>query len=66
MRSVVEITDYLKFVDSTKEKHLQAIKTEEVMEEVNAGACPWWNISCNLGNTGSYCTLSVECMPSCH
>lgn len=62
----MENTDYLEFIESTKEKYLEKIDSEEVIEEINAAGCPWWNLSCHLGNLGSYCTLSVECMPSCH
>lgn len=62
----VENTDYLDFLEATKEKYLEKIDSEEVIEEINAAGCPWWNLSCHLGNLGSYCTLSLECMPSCN
>lgn len=62
----VENNDYLEFVEETKEKYLEKIDSEEFIEEINAAGCPWWNLSCHLGNLGSYCTLSVECMPRCN
>ncbi|WP_206425350.1 plantaricin C family lantibiotic [Staphylospora marina] len=44
-----------------------------VMEELReqdllsvAGGCDWWNISCHLGNTGRFCTLTKECQPNCN
>lgn len=62
----MEKIDYSNFIEEKKEEYLEDIKSDEIIDEITGGACPWWNISCQLGNTGSYCTLSVECMPGCH
>ncbi|WP_282035079.1 plantaricin C family lantibiotic [Metabacillus indicus] len=31
-----------------------------------AGGCDWWNVSCNLGNQGGFCTLTKECQKNCN
>lgn len=62
----MENNNFLKFVEASKEEYLEKVESEEVIEEINAAGCPWYNLSCHLGNLGRYCTLSVECMPSCH
>ncbi|BAB04173.1 plantaricin C family lantibiotic [Halalkalibacterium halodurans] len=43
----------------------QELEDQDILAGVN-GACAWYNISCRLGNKGAYCTLTVECMPSCN
>lgn len=31
-----------------------------------AGGCAWYDISCQLGNQGRFCTLTVECQRNCN
>lgn len=41
------------------------LEEQDILAGINGG-CAWYNLSCNLGNKGAYCTLTVECMPSCN
>lgn len=62
--------NYKEFIENEKTKYIEeidVIDAEEILNDVYAaGSCKWWNLSCRLGNKGAYCTLSVECMPTCH
>ncbi|MED3739340.1 MULTISPECIES: plantaricin C family lantibiotic [Virgibacillus] len=48
--------DYLEKVDFQNEK----------LQEVQGGKCPWYNLSCHLGNDGKICTFSHECTGGCN
>jgi len=41
------------------------LEDQDIIAGINGG-CKWYNLSCNLGNKGAYCTLTIECMPSCN
>jgi len=41
------------------------LEEQDILAGVNGG-CDWYNLSCRLGNKGAYCTLTIECMPSCN
>lgn len=34
--------------------------------ESSGAKCPWWNVSCHLGNDGKICTYSHECTAGCN
>lgn len=48
--------DYLEKINSENKK----------LESVQGGKCPWYNISCQLGNDGKICTFSHECTGGCN
>lgn len=48
--------DYLEKIDSENKK----------LESVQGGKCPWYNLSCVLGNDGKICTYSHECTGGCN
>lgn len=39
--------------------------TETEMELLSGGGCPWWNVSCHMGNDGKICTYTYECVNNC-
>lgn len=47
-----------------QEMEKEYLKEVEQFEDVNVFG--GWSLSSYLGNKGSYCTLTVECMPSCN
>lgn len=55
------------YITEEKAKYLERL-SEDIFDltDINGLGCPWWNVSCHLGNRGSVCTISVECMPSCN
>lgn len=62
----MENTTCSEFIKTVKDEYLEKVDVEEVVDEINAAGCPWWNVSCHLGNRGRHCTITVECMPNCN
>lgn len=56
-----------KIIELAEKDFLKKVsKDDSIISELSAGAHPSWCPSCILGNDGNWCTLTVECMPTCN
>ncbi|QJS95850.1 plantaricin C family lantibiotic [Dolosigranulum pigrum] len=53
-------------VGTAKENFLNVICENDNKLENSGAKCPWWNLSCHLGNDGKICTYSHECTAGCN
>ncbi|HLQ98444.1 MAG TPA: plantaricin C family lantibiotic [Candidatus Dormibacteraeota bacterium] len=51
-------------LDLTHDSLMEELNDDDLLE-VNGG-CPWWNLSCHLGNKGKLCTVTKECQRNCN
>lgn len=52
-------------LEKAYKSYITEIKNDDPILNNNGSKCPWWNASCQLGNTGKWCTLSKECLSYC-
>ncbi|MGI2312609.1 plantaricin C family lantibiotic [Staphylococcus cohnii] len=54
-------------LSSAKKDYLEKVDiSDDKLEDVQGGKCPWYNVSCHVGNDGKICTFSHECTGGCN